>query len=422
MNKFRFQELVILFAVASTLLYIVSRNLPPVIGSFRFFWAPFSLIIIFYTRSNAIFKGPMRFVLLYGIISVGILHYFLWNNMDDWNRKYILEDFYVLVVFTAIWSYFWVKSDFQRLALLSKWAFIFIVITIITTNIALTIDPLIVRKAASSFSEEPFRLRLFNLTGAAGYGYAQAFILLIPPLVYYIKKKKQMVFSRKVLIVILTLLFITILRTQVFANFMITSFVLFLAFMESQKRQFIFLYITLFIVIFVIVPDSFYAKIFSTIGSYFDTNSVFYSKFNDFALFIQNPELDNTTGFGHRAERYSMLMEAFLANPIWGHASANSSLNIRGGGHLYWMNKLTLWGVPGFLFFVYVLKKIYKSISSSFFNDEIRYYYLLSVLAFIMLGLTKNIAGREPWITIIVVIPGLYFFPLIQKTKIKKQK
>jgi hypothetical protein len=39
-------------------------------------------------------------------------------------------------------------------------------------------------------------------------------------------------------------------------------------------------------------------------------------------------------------------------------------------------------------------------------------------MAVILLGLTKVVDAREPWLMLILVIPGLYFTPLIKKPTI----
>ncbi len=78
-----------------------------------------------------------------------------------------------------------------------KISFYFVFVTIITTNIALFVDPYIVRQSASASNFYPFQAKLFKLTGAASYGYAQAFVLLIPILVYYIKYQQKFIFFKK---------------------------------------------------------------------------------------------------------------------------------------------------------------------------------------------------------------------------------
>ncbi len=317
---------------------------------------------------------------------------------------------------TAILSYYRVKFDFKKLALLSKWAFIFIIISLITTNIALFIDPDLVRQSAASGDFTSVQKSVFKLTGAMGYSYVQAVVCLIPIIIYHIKSKKKMVIPPIGLLVILILLLITQIRAQVFANILVAAAITALAVIGSRKRWISFFTILLLGIFIMVIPNSFYANSLASLSTYFERDSEMYYKLNDFASFVENPDLDISTGTGARIERYPLLYEALIANPLLGNASYKSNLNIGAGAHLYWMNRLALWGIPGFLFFVFMLFKIYKSISS-LFDANYRYYYFLSVMAFVFLGLMKAIGGSEPWLVLIVVIPGLYFLPLLQPKK-----
>ncbi|MDZ7721976.1 MAG: hypothetical protein U5R06_03895 [candidate division KSB1 bacterium] len=156
------------------------------------------------------------------------------------------------------------------------------------------------------------------------------------------------------------------------------------------------------------IPKTIYADFFLYLSGYFDSTSVIHSKLTDFAIFIQMPEFTTTTEAGGRAERYPILFKAFVPKPHLGTASSSETYNIGGGGHLFWMNRLTQWGILGFSAFIYMLYTVYKKIHS-LFDNEFGYYYSLSILAFVMLGLVKNIAGREPYLMLLIIIPGLYF-------------
>jgi hypothetical protein len=170
------------------------------------------------------------------------------------------------------------------------------------------------------------------------------------------------------------------------------------------------------LIIILAIPPSTYADIFVSISSYFNRDSNIYYKLNDFAVFIQHPEFEGSTAAGSRAARYPLLFEAFIADPVLGNSSYGSPFDVAAGGHLYWMNKLTMWGIPGFIFFLFVLFQLYKKIRS-LFDDSFGFYYFLSISAFIFLGLIKNISGREPFLILIIVIPGLYFSSFYKKEK-----
>ncbi len=191
--KIRIQstDLIILVTVASTTLYMVSRNLPFGIGSFAFLWAPIALFAIFLKRPNSFTKGPIKILFLYGIITISILQYTLWKYMNDWTRIRILLEFYYLFILLVFLNYYKVGRDFKRLANLSKWVFIFIIISTITSNIALYFDPLLVRESARTEIFTPNQERIYNITGAMSYSYLQSLVCLIPILIYYIKNKKN---------------------------------------------------------------------------------------------------------------------------------------------------------------------------------------------------------------------------------------
>ena len=412
-TKMQWPDVVFLITLASTLLYVVVYNTPQLITSFRFFWAPVTLITIFLFRPTVFAQKFLILLLLYGFISLGILQYTLWSHMSEWNILRLQEEFYWILVFCSILAYYCSKKELHKLAFLSKWSLYFIIITIITTHIALFIDPYVVRSSVNSFIYNPLGIKVSRQYGAAGYGYAQSLVLLIPIFVYFIKTKQKIVFNRNFLIILLFLLIMLLLRANVFANIVVAIPVLILSIIVPKKIVYACLYVVMAVIIAIIIPASFYIQIFIKIGNYFDHGSFMHERILDFALFLKETELDTSTQAGRRAARYPLLFEALTANFFWGDGSYSSIFFIEPGGHLYWMNRLTIWGVFGFSFFVYVLYSVYKRIIT-FFDENFRYYYQLSVIAFIGLGLVKSIQGREQWLMLILIIPGLYFLKDIE--------
>ena len=104
-----------------------------------------------------------------------------------------------------------------------------------------------------------------------------------------------------------------------------------------------------------------------------------------------------------------MLWQAFYASPLFGDASyrSNYEYTMTVGGHLFWMSRLALWGISGFILFIWLLYKNFR-IVYYFLNSQVRYYYLLSVLAFIALGLVKNLNFVESFLVLFLIIPGFY--------------
>ncbi|MCF8219765.1 MAG: hypothetical protein K9J21_12400 [Bacteroidales bacterium] len=412
--------LFIKIAVMMTSLYVVARNLPPVVGSFRFFWGPSALLWIFLVRSSAFKVKQMKYLFLYGVLSLGLLQFTIWQYMDDWHRSNILNEFYSIFIFFTIFCYYYIHRDYKGLASVAKWGFYFILITIFMTNIALYLDPMVVRQSASGEFATPFQAQVYRLTGATGYGYAQALVCLIPVLVYYIKtksKEKRFVSNRH-LIILLLLLFFTLVHAQVFANILAALAILALSIAGTERIGITSIMVVFSIIVILVIPASVYADMFYYLSSFFDTESNIHYKLTEIAHFIQYPSLDSTTAVGARAARYPYLFEQFISNPILGVASSSRMTSLFAyesamWTHLYWMYRLTIWGLLGFGIFIFVLFQLFKKIYS-IFDTEFKFYYLLSVSAFVFLGLMKNIAGREPYLMLIVIIPGMYFLPLLK--------
>jgi hypothetical protein len=125
----------------------------------------------------------------------------------------------------------------------------------------------------------------------------------------------------------------------------------------------------------------------------------YYGKIEDTMTML---ETGKTVGqIANRQELHNMSLTAFLNHPLLG---TNKGSNI--GGHAYFMDRAGLLGlvgfIPLFLFFYYQIKTTYKNLS-----DSIRMYYLIGVVACIILGFQKNMAGFEYWLYLFFLLPGL---------------
>ena len=164
----------------------------------------------------------------------------------------------------------------------------------------------------------------------------------------------------------------------------------------------------------VIIPTKVYTNLLINSSSFFDSDSEMYNKLNDMALYIEFGEVV-TSGAGGRVDRYPLLWEGFKANPITGFYNSGSSLDIEPGGHLYWMNKLTVYGILGFipfiLIFYFYINKVLKH-----FDSEFSFYFLVSVFAGIGLGFIKSLFGQEFWTMFFFILPGLYYLPRRKKS------
>lgn len=403
--------LIFIISIASTSLYFVANNLPSGLGSHIFLWAPLALLTAFFYKPIIFRKTPLFQILVFGILSAGLLQHLLWGFMDEWNKSVILSEFYVILYSITLLSYFYHNRDVKGLASIGKYGFFFILITSITTLVALFIDPMIVRNSAGGYGLTPSDELLFDRLGVGGYGFVMGLACLLPIIVYYIRLNSFTSISRRVWIVILLILLFVILKAQIFANILIAALITILAFTNSRNLKRTYFFLGFFAIIILLVPDEMYSNSIRILGHQFPKDSETYSKLIDLANYIEAPDTESTET-GSRTERYPILFEAFIDSPMLGDSSYPSKHFIIPGSHLHWMNRLTLWGLLGFAFYIYILFQIYK-FTANLFEKNFLFYYNLSVIAVIMLGLMKAITGREMWLMILLIVPGMYFWPMI---------
>ena len=108
--------------------------------------------------------------------------------------------------------------------------------------------------------------------------------------------------------------------------------------------------LSIFFIITISIPAENYAYILKATATLFPTNSENYKKMIGMAIFVETGEetRDKVGMAKGRAARFPELLRTFLSNPFFGSAPNNSSTYEQAGAHLYWMNRLTVFGILGF--------------------------------------------------------------------------
>lgn len=409
-SYFRFLSLVV---ITLTFLPLFYNNLPPIIGSYRYVWAPIWILslLIFYRQ---ILKHKLIiYLLLYGLIFLVILLNSLWIHMREWDRNMITDEYYTFIVSISVITYFRICKDFNGLAWLSRLAVLFILITSVLSIFSSFIDPMYARNLIGNMYLTEER-EYFSRLGCGTYGFATALVALFPMSIYYLRNNELIGLSKILIMAIIILFFFTLIRMQIFANILVATFSTIFSILGSKriKRSVIISGIVLLIIL--LTPVSYYSRLLSSASRYFEPYSETYYKLNDLSSYLSDDYESDGTGTGGRMDRYPMLMNAFLINPFLGYYLTPEVNDIGSGGHLYWMNKLTILGIFGFVAFLLIHYIFIKS-NLKYFNKEYLYYYVLSVISILILGLFKNLTGRETWFLYFVLLPGLFYLPLLMR-------
>ncbi len=408
---FRFIIFMLLF---STFFYLLFINLPPIIGSHHLWTIIWFLSLIFLYPK--IFKNKLFILLLiYGFI-IYILLNTLRDNIHPIMKTQIINEFYVFAVAISVLSYFRLEQDYEGFAIIIKWTLLFIFISAIMSIITAYIYPQYARELTGKgeFNEfEQVKILSYTKYGGGNYSFASALVCLFPMLIYLYRKNDKSIFKKYQILLMGFIFFYALIKMQIVANILVAFIIIILSLLGRKNlKKSIGIYIFLLIIILVI-PSNIYAELFYNLATIFDTNSEVYFKLNEMGTFFITGGTVENNAISRRYARYPLLMQSFLSNPLWGGKEWN--------GHLYWMNKLAVYGLLGTLPFIYIIYYYVKK-NIKYFDDEFSFYFILSIFSIIGLGLMKALVGRELWYTFFIILPGFYYLQYLKQPQINKLK
>lgn len=409
----------ILILMIITYLPLLSKQLPPIIGS-PYLWSVIwgGSVIIFYPR--ILTHRVMIIFFLYALFIIfGNLA--LWPNLTQWNKSGIMKDIMYIGIGLSIYLYFIFTGEYKDFAKIAGMTLIFLFITAIMTVIVTSIDPMYSRMAIDRESEsEILAHQTLQRLGAGGYGSSIVIMALFPMLVYYFMNK-HIRYNRTLIVFYILFMLFTLIRIQIFANVIIAMIAIAISFAGASRIKTSIATLTLFIIIALVIPRSFYAKTFISIANTFEKQEDINYKFRDLANFVQSGaalEEESTTAYA-RAMRYPSLYESFIQSPLLGcfymSDSSGRGYNIA-GGHLYWMNKLTVTGIFGFLFFA-AIPFLFLRKSITIVPRNMKFYFLIALMSYLSYGFLKNLGGHS-WYVFFVIIPGMVYLPLLSRKKV----
>jgi len=397
--------------------------MPPLIGSHHAWALVWGLSLLLFMPK--IFLN--KFMIL--VMSYGIYLYLMTNifasSMDPWNVAALWREYYQLAMGVSIITYFEISQDYSGLAKLIKYTLFFILITAVMTLISSIIDPLYARNLGAASIANKYELKdILELQkfGGGSYGTAIAFMSILPVLIYFYKHPHQSPIRKFWIIVIISLTFIALFRMQIFANIMFAIFISMLSIVGAKNRKRIFLIIGFAILFIFIIPTSIYSEFFYYLSKLFSESIDISFKFQELGRFIEygGNYMNQNNVIAGRAGRYPLLFLTFIKSPIFGcyFMTNGNEFGYNGiGAHLFWMNKITTMGITGFFFYIYILYAFIKKQTKKMMNEDFKFYIILSMMTIIFYGLLKVIGGRESWYTFFILLPGMYYLPLLKKEK-----
>lgn len=407
LNKKRYFRIISFLLIITTYLPVITKNLPPIIRSHHL-WAGIWVVSLFLLHADVFRNKFFVYVILYQIFFFLLISVNFWLGIDNWTLEGLGLEFYYFSIAISLILYYRSSNDYYGLAILMKWSMVFVGVTAVMSIFSSYVDPLYARKIIGGeyeISDPIFRY------GGGAYGYSVSLVCLFPIMFYYYRNNSMSVFSRSEILIFGFICFFALVRIQIFANIIIAAFVVLFSFSGRKRLNRSLLAALLFALIIIIIPSGVKSDILQNLSGYFSVGTENKVKMDDLSDYLF--EDNKATMSSSRLERYPLLWDAFKMRPVFGYYLSENTYSIGAGAHLYFMYRLTAFGLINFIFFsaIFIL---HIKFNMKVFNENYAFYFLLSSLSVILLGLIKTLGGRELWYMYFFLIPGLYYLPVIK--------
>lgn len=377
-------------------------------------WAYLVMAMILLKDYRVFATKSMLIVYLYFLIYLfmyAVGHYDLTshsNNVFDVVNRFIPLS--IIVAFSERYNY---KSGPKDMRLFLRVSIFALAIASLASILVTIRYPQAVRGTEYAFINEDEII--YRRLGLGGYDLFSGLPFLLPLLVYHFKSKIIKTMKDKLFWILLIIVFTVCVYTGTIVAPIFLAFVLLFLAILGRRRFSInrWLIITLLFIV-LITPGRFWGGILFSIGDSVK-NTEIRSKIYDLGtLFSEGTDLGDVRALETsenqmetRLARAPTAIQTFLVNPIIGVGEFR-----RGVGaiqHMFWLSLFAQFGIIGAFPLIWLL---YYSIRRNLarFDQEYKYYYLVSVLGFIALGFIKVIGGWFMYLMIFFIVPNMYYY------------
>lgn len=386
-----------LFNVLVNTKYILGVNLIKQDYVFYLFY-----IIIFFRAPRVYFTDTMKLIYLYYIL------FFLMriSGYYDVESQWFMEWHYPVFSAVLIHNYYVYSRDQRSYARVILATLIIIAITTIANIYVLIRYPEVARQF---FGDES----VFGVVGgpiysiALGtYAFTSSVPFIIPMLIafYGVVQRKNL---RIIILLFIAIILVSVFMSAITAPILMAAFCLLFALAGRKRLGTSFLVSAILLLVIVTVPTSVKSDFFYSISDVV-TQKDLSRKMRDIGYVIETGvDIANPMStVEYRAERIPQNLAAFATNPIFGTGYETNA-------HLFWLNRLAQVGLLGTVPLVLILYhhlRLCLRRSDHYF----RFYMLVSLLLFVVLGFVKNTSGPMFYYPLLL-IPGMYYLKYLKR-------
>jgi len=372
-----------------------------IMGFSLYVWLWFFLMLIFGT--TRFFAKSHMYLYLYAFVYFVFMQIF-WNQSGE--GRYAFLYLYQMFLAISLYEYFLYSGDVKGMNIIIKAALIFISITClmgIWIYLAMGLSSRMIYQEVVQQGER-YGASL-SRWGSAGITFYYGLALIIPAVIACIKSISRWNGKRIALILFVVIALVALFIAE-YATAMLLAIIGMVFAMLGVRRFRTSLLITLIVIsLSIFLPKSLMVYGFDFAAD-LSPGEIMSARMDDLSITMERGVSAAETHTARRADRIPFLLGNILQSPIIGRGPST--------GHSFWLDRFSMFGLLGMLPLFLIYRYQYKR-NNIIFNDNYKFYYFITLLIFIAMGIMKNMAGEQFPLAFLLMVPGIYHTDLFNQ-------
>lgn len=365
------------------------------------YWLWFSVLL--FLNNGTLFAKSSRLIYI-NMVFLFVSATLFWMDYSD---PFFLLSYHLLMLYSiTLYEQFAFNRDSRGMDLVIKSAFFFIFVSCVSGILIYAITGLSPRIMYAQMRPRGIRASsLIELFGDSGITFYYGISLIIPALVACIKSHPRWGVAKISLTVVLVIIILALLISEYAAAMLLGVIGLVVALIGRRRLKVSLALLGALILLIIFLPNIYKVAFFGQLAE-MSPGETMSARIGDVGLTLEEGVGRTETHTSRRASRIPYQLSNFIRSPLIG-----TGINTE---HNFWIDILSRFGIFG-LFPIFLVYRRQFVRNFAYFDESFRFYYLVTLLIFVAMGVMKNMSGIHFTLAFLFIVPGLYHTDLYYK-------
>lgn len=353
--------------------------------------------------ANILFSKSSRLIYLYTFFLL-ISATFFWMDFDG--PFFLLYYLLYLLYSITLYEYFVYTGDIKGINIVIRFAILFIFISCFSAILIYAVtgvsSRMLYRQMTRKGVGEGFLIDSF---GGSGITFYYGISLMIPTLVACIKSHPRWSIKKVALTVFLAIVMLALFLAEYTTALLLGGIGFLIALVGRRRFKVSLVLFGALLLLVVFMPNRYKVAIFGQLSD-ISPGETLSDRFEDVGVTLEVGVGQSDTHISMRADRIPYQLSNFIRSPLIG-----TGISLE---HNFWIDILSRFGIFG-MFPIFLVYRRQFLRNFAWFDETFKFYYLITLLIFIVMGIMKNMAGLHFPLAFLFIVPGLYHTDLYNK-------